>query len=149
METRTRVNVDHNSPAVTAMSPTNSHIEDLIRMIVADTAKSTNHQASPNGPSEQILLEIQLDGERYLLVQMPKPSHIPLSPREIEIVRMVSLGHPNKIIADVLSISSWTVCAHLRRIFIKLGVGSRAAMVARLLECGELTDWIRNSNHAN
>jgi DNA-binding CsgD family transcriptional regulator len=80
---------------------------------------------------------------------MPKPSHIPLSPREIEIVRMVAQGHPNKIIADVLSISSWTVCAHLRRIFTKLGVGSRAAMVARLLERGELTDQMRNGYHTN
>jgi hypothetical protein len=47
---------------------------------------------------------------------------------------MVAEGHSNKIIAEVLSISSWTVCTHLRRIFAKLGVGSRAAMVARLLE---------------
>lgn len=47
---------------------------------------------------------------------------------------MVAQGHPNKIIAAVLNISSWTVCTHLRRIFAKLGVTSRAAMVARLLE---------------
>ena len=109
-------------------------------MILVRTAESVNHQSIPDGPSEQILLDIHLDGERYLLVRMPKPSHIPLSPREIEIVRMVAQGHPNKIIADVLSISSWTVCTHLRRIFAKLGVGSRAAMVARLLECGQLND---------
>jgi DNA-binding CsgD family transcriptional regulator len=146
METRTRVNVHDRSQAVTAMSPANSQVDDLIRIIVAKTAQTTNPQLSPNGPSEQILLDIHLDGERYLLVRMPKRSHIPLSPREIEIVRMVAQGHPNKIIADVLSISSWTVCAHLRRIFTKLGVASRAAMVARLLECGELTDWIRNSH---
>jgi two-component system, NarL family, nitrate/nitrite response regulator NarL len=147
METGTRVNVD-NSPAVTAMSPANSHVEDLFRMLLMNTP-TTNHESSLNGPSEQILLDIDVDGERYLLVRMPKPSHIPLSPREIEIVRMVAQGHPNKIIADVLSISSWTVCAHLRRIFTKLGVGSRAAMVARLLERGELTDQIRNGNHTN
>jgi hypothetical protein len=47
---------------------------------------------------------------------------------------MVADGHSNKIIADVLNISSWTVCTHVRRIFAKLGVGSRAAMVARLIE---------------
>jgi DNA-binding CsgD family transcriptional regulator len=63
---------------------------------------------------------------------------IQLSPREQEIVRMVAKGHPNKVIADVLNISSWTVCTHLRRIFAKLGVGSRAAMVARMLEIGAL-----------
>jgi DNA-binding NarL/FixJ family response regulator len=36
----------------------------------------------------------------------------------------------------VLEISSWTVCTRLRRIFAKLSVGSRAAMVARLMEDG-------------
>jgi hypothetical protein len=45
----------------------------------------------------------------------------------------VAQGHSNKIIGDVLNISSWTVCTHLRRIFAKIGVGSRAAMVAKLI----------------
>jgi DNA-binding CsgD family transcriptional regulator len=85
---------------------------------------------------QEILLETDLDGSRYLLVRLPSaPYSAPsLSPREGEIVRMVSEGLPNKVIADVLNISSWTVSTHLRRIFAKLGVSSRAAMVAQLLE---------------
>ena len=51
---------------------------------------------------------------------------------------MVAQGHPNKIIADVLNISSWTVCTHLRRVFAKLGVGARAAMVARMHDLGTI-----------
>jgi two-component system nitrate/nitrite response regulator NarL len=90
--------------------------------------------------SEEVLLDTEIDGFRYLLMRMPSssPSRIRLSPREHEIVRMVAKGHPNKVIADVLNISSWTVCTHLRRIFAKVGVGSRAAMVAQLLETGGL-----------
>jgi DNA-binding CsgD family transcriptional regulator len=90
--------------------------------------------------SEEVLVDTEVDGSRYLLVRMPKVnrSRVQLSPREQEIVRMVAKGHPNKVIADVLNISSWTVCTHLRRIFAKLGVGSRAAMVAQLLELGVL-----------
>ncbi len=57
-----------------------------------------------------------------------------LSPREREIVRMVAQGRQNKVIAAVLNISSWTVCTHLRRIFAKLGVTSRAAMVAKVAD---------------
>lgn len=97
-------------------------------------------EASGNG-SEELLLDTELGGCRYLLLRMsgPQPTRIHLSPRESEIVRMVAKGHPNKVIADVLNISSWTVCTHLRRIFAKLGVGSRAAMVAQLLEIGALT----------
>jgi hypothetical protein len=44
---------------------------------------------------------------------------------------MVAKGYPNKTIAAVLEISSWTVCTHMRRIFAKLSVGSRAAIPER------------------
>jgi DNA-binding CsgD family transcriptional regulator len=49
---------------------------------------------------------------------------------------MVAEGYPNKTIAAVLDISSWTVSTYLRRMFAKLGVHSRAAMVARIVEEG-------------
>jgi DNA-binding CsgD family transcriptional regulator len=88
--------------------------------------------------SEEIVFDTEVGGVRYLLVRLPKVTRgaAVLSPREQEIVRMVAKGHPNKAIAGVLNISSWTVCTHLRRIFAKLGVTSRAAMVARLAEEG-------------
>jgi hypothetical protein len=53
---------------------------------------------------------------------------------------MVARGYPNKTIASILDISSWTVASHLRRVFTKLGVSSRAAMVARLLEDASMLD---------
>jgi DNA-binding CsgD family transcriptional regulator len=119
-----------------------SHVElsvaDLIRSLVC-RAESVSRAcpASPAGPeTEEILLDADVDGARYLLIRLPlidRPQ-VQLSPREQEIVRMVAQGHPNKIIADVLNISTWTVCTHLRRIFAKVGVGSRAAMVARICE---------------
>jgi two-component system nitrate/nitrite response regulator NarL len=86
--------------------------------------------------TEEILLDTDVDGSRYLLVRVPKSAQpvATLSPREQEIARMVSRGCPNKVIADVLNISPWTVCTHLRRIFAKLGVTTRAAMVARMLD---------------
>jgi DNA-binding CsgD family transcriptional regulator len=54
-----------------------------------------------------------------------------LTERELEIATLVALGRPNKQIADKLHISEWTVSTHLRRIFAKLRVRSRAAMVYR------------------
>ena len=149
MATRSHVQTDNKSTAASAMSPASSYFEDLVRLILAKTVNRANGASDQNGHrSEQIILDMPLDGERYLLVRMPKPSHTPLSPRELEIVRMVAQGHSNKIIADVLSISAWTVCTHVRRIFAKLGVGSRAAMVARLLECGALTQRAQNGDRA-
>lgn len=52
-----------------------------------------------------------------------------LTERELQIVQLVARGHPNKQIANRLHISEWTVSTHLRRIFAKLGVDTRAAMV--------------------
>jgi DNA-binding NarL/FixJ family response regulator len=59
---------------------------------------------------------------------------ITLSPREEQIVRLAAHGYPNKIIAHELNISTWTVNTHLRRIFAKLQVCSKTAMVVRYLE---------------
>ena len=55
-----------------------------------------------------------------------------LSPREAEIARMVAKGLSNKQIAAALGISAWTVSTHLRRMYAKLDVHSRAGMVARI-----------------
>ena len=114
-------------------------VDDVVRMLV-DLIDKNDSDAGEHA-AEEVLIDMEVDGSRYLLLRMPLPSgkRIQLSPREQEIVRMVAKGHPNKVIADVLNISSWTVCTHLRRIFAKLGVGSRAAMVAQLLDTGALS----------
>lgn len=142
------------SPAVVALDvPVESggaSIDEVIRTLMELTDRVSSGEAivSGNGNSaEEILIDTEVNGSRYLLVRMPKlnRNRVQLSPREQEIVRMVAKGHPNKVIADVLNISSWTVCTHLRRIFAKLGVGSRAAMVAQLLELGVLPNDHRTS----
>ncbi|HZT00604.1 MAG TPA: helix-turn-helix transcriptional regulator [Terriglobales bacterium] len=136
------------SPALVTMeapAETACHGADEIIRALAGLIETVNRERevvdSSGNHAEEVLVDTEVDGDRYLLVRMRPPAsgRIQLSPREQEIVRMVAKGHPNKVIADVLNISSWTVCTHLRRIFAKLGVGSRAAMVAQLPELGILT----------
>jgi DNA-binding NarL/FixJ family response regulator len=52
-----------------------------------------------------------------------------LTPREIEIVRMVAEGLRNKVVAERLSISEGTVKIHLHNIYEKLGVDGRLELV--------------------
>jgi DNA-binding NarL/FixJ family response regulator len=54
-----------------------------------------------------------------------------LSPREEEILRLLARGHRSKEIADELQIGSGTVNTHIRHIYEKLHVRSRAEAVAR------------------
>lgn len=56
-----------------------------------------------------------------------------LSPRELEVLRLVAEGRANKQIARALGISERTVKAHLGRVFRQLGVADRtsAALWAR------------------
>ena len=82
-----------------------------------------------------VLVAVEVDGARYVvLVAMHAIPHNVLSPREHEIALMVAHGLPNKTIAANLGISSWTVSTHLRRMFAKLGVNSRVALVTRIFE---------------
>lgn len=88
-------------------------------------------------------MEVMMEGCRYRLVPADGAANHtggstgnggtvePLTPRETQIARLVADGLVNKEIATKLSISEWTVSTHMRRIFAKLGVETRAAMVLR------------------
>ncbi len=95
--------------------------------------------------SDQFVLQVETSEASYTLVRQPRDSEerMALSPREQEIVQLVSSGHPNKAIARQLAISQHTVNTHVRRIFDKLGVNSRAEMVAYVLQSGLVTRPLR------
>jgi DNA-binding NarL/FixJ family response regulator len=57
-----------------------------------------------------------------------------LSPRELQVLRLVAGGKTNKAIAEVLVLSERTVDRHVSNIFTKLGVSSRAAATAAAYE---------------
>jgi len=126
-------------PGVNLTVDVDRRVRELVRSLVQSVGGDS---LSPPGSTQELVLDADVDGVRYLLIrqvcQTPRIQSV-LSPRELEIARMVAKGYPNKVIAGVLEISSWTVCTHLRRVFAKLGVCSRAAMVARIIEEGVIT----------
>ena len=66
-------------------------------------------------------------------IQVPR-----LTPREIEVLRLVGDGLSNPEIGARLFIGESTVKTHLLRVFEKLGVSDRTRAVMRALECGIL-----------
>jgi DNA-binding CsgD family transcriptional regulator len=121
--------------AAIASRPVDEDVTRLLRELTARVCATS----APDPLAHHLLLDIRVDGIRCTLVRehspvLPGASPCLLSPREREIASMVAEGCSNKAVAASLGISAWTVAAHLRRIFAKLGVRSRAAMVARVLD---------------
>ena len=52
-----------------------------------------------------------------------------LTQRQLEVLHLISLGHPNKIIADFLDIKEQTVKIHINQIFRELKVFNRTQAV--------------------
>jgi DNA-binding CsgD family transcriptional regulator len=125
-------------------------LESLLRQILEKRDAPTTRLVDLP-PAEinvaEVMLDLEIEGVPYRLIRVLPPdgplngkTPVSLSPREREIVRLVAKGLPNKSIAEVLDISLWTVATHLRRVFAKLGVGTRAEMVAKIFECGQFMD---------
>jgi DNA-binding CsgD family transcriptional regulator len=110
--------------------------EGALTELAIELMRRANAAPQPVAQGEGVLMDVESDGVRCVLVRTaPRAAETPLlSPREQEIARMVARGLPNKTIAAVLEISTWTVGTYLRRMFAKLGVTSRAAMVAKLMQ---------------
>lgn len=76
-----------------------------------DGAPAPNHDAAPAEP----------------VPTAAGPGDVGLTPRELEVLRMIAMGMTNAQAAGNLSISPHTVNMHVRSIFTKLGVTSRSA----------------------
>lgn len=57
-----------------------------------------------------------------------------LTPRELQVLRLLAAGHSNREIAAALVISEHTVARHVQNMFAKLGVSSRTAASALAFE---------------
>ncbi len=117
--------------------------ETLVKKLVAQARRAESGAPAAHArragkedeTQEEVLFDCEVDGIRCVLARAPhSPADaLSLSPREQEIARMIAKGYPNKTIAAVLDISIWTVSTHLRRVFAKFGINSRAAMVAKMI----------------
>jgi DNA-binding CsgD family transcriptional regulator len=93
-------------------------------------------------PLEQAVAEahaVALDASQAAHAELdsgPSTATTDLSPRELEVLRLVAEGLTNAQVAERLFLSPRTVNAHLSSIYHKLGVGSRSAATRFAVEHG-------------
>ncbi|PYI81841.1 MAG: hypothetical protein DME26_19145 [Verrucomicrobia bacterium] len=94
-------------------------------------------------PSTDVQLRIRVQGYFQKLILSGSPDGNSgesgaLTQRETEILRYLGAGQTDKTISTILGISAWTVHAHVKSIFEKLGVHTRAEAVIHgwvLIKC--------------
>jgi DNA-binding CsgD family transcriptional regulator len=85
-----------------------------------------------DGFAERARVELRATGERSR--KRNSETRTSLTPQETEISQLVALGLTNSEIAAKLFVSRSTVEYHLRKVFTKLGVKSRAQLAHRMVE---------------
>ncbi len=94
---------------------------------IAEAIHEAAHGGSPMSPT--IAASVV-----KLLARLTKPAPaVDLSPRELELLKLLVEGLTAKEIADRLGVSIHTTDTHTRHLYAKLGVHSRAAAAARAL----------------
>ena len=91
----------------------------------------------------RLLKRLAAEGEERGGARERSPSSVEsLTPREIEVLALMKLGHTNRQIATELVISPGTVKRHVENMIAKLGVSDRTQAVVRAIELGliELSD---------
>jgi DNA-binding NarL/FixJ family response regulator len=66
-------------------------------------------------------------------ISVRQGERIQLTQRELEILKVMVLGHTDRKIAEVLFISEHTVRTHIKSLYKKLGVSSKSQAVAKAI----------------
>ena len=85
------------------------------------------------------LIDRIMDGFRESFRRAEEPPTIPLTPRELAILRHVAAGRRNREVGELLDVSEQTVKNHLSSILHKLGVPNRTHAVTFAVRQGWLT----------
>lgn len=78
------------------------------------------------------------DAARVIAVERTPGAPAELTPRELEVLRLLADGMPNRAIAERLVISQKTAIRHVSNIFVKLGVHNRTEATRLALDRGLL-----------
>lgn len=98
---------------------------------------------SKNNTSDRIICKIKslLDSSPSLnsLTKDAAPQEYRLTQRQLEVLQLIAMGHPNKVIADYLEIKEQTIKIHIHQIFKELRVFNRTQAVLKAQKSNLLT----------
>jgi len=90
---------------------------------------------SKNNTAEFIIRKLKpllaLQADYVAKTENTEPKEFRLTQRQLEVLDLISQGHPNKLIADYLDISEQTVKIHINQIFKELRVFNRTQAVLK------------------
>ena len=115
-------------------APAASRMARHILAVIAASAK----------PRPQVFNAERFDDAAPSEPTMPKGQ---LSPRELQVLRLISQGWSNRKIADTLHRSGNTIDTQIKSIYRKLAVNSRTQAVRRATQQG-LLNWVANDADA-
>ena len=103
--------------------------------VITAAAAQSGPKVAPRDQLDIVVWGVDLYSRKYPVapdgtLDFPVIGKVPvagLTPREVEVLRVVATGATNREVADRLIISEKTVARHVSNIFAKLGVASRAA----------------------
>lgn len=90
---------------------------------------------------EAVLVKAVIDpGQRTLRRwEAPRLGPMPLTPRELQVLRLLAGGNTSRHMAEALGVSQRTIENHKQRVFRRLGVQSQSQAVAAAIRLGLLT----------
>jgi DNA-binding NarL/FixJ family response regulator len=108
-------------------------LKDATRHVLIDAVRQALRGAFPlnHDLASQLLRRLTTDALR-----LTRPGHEQLTPRELDVLRLLTQGLTNRQIAERLYLSVGTVKLHVERILAKLEVTDRTQAAARAVELG-------------
>jgi DNA-binding CsgD family transcriptional regulator len=106
------------------------------RLLVADACRALGDDDAARMELDAARAALEGLGATGDLAALERMGSGPLSPREREVLRLLSTGATNRSIAGRLFLSEKTVARHVSNIFAKLDVSSRAAATSYAYEHG-------------
>jgi two-component system, NarL family, response regulator LiaR len=106
-----------------------------IGYLLKDTQATELRKAIKAAAAGQVQLSPQSSAYLLSAVRTPELPE-PLTPREMDVLRLLAQGQSNKEIARILHLVEETVKSHMRHILAKLGVQSRTQAVLAAIRLG-------------